>query len=317
MAGGLVAGPDLEAGLFGPVAGQPRQRGLDQPATPPRALAGWLHREVLQVAEPPVPANHDVPDDEPGQVLAHALLDGILEHQKRGRVQKLLETREVPGVGERALLDADHREQVRRLDGPERRFLPRVDLAHSSAEGRRCEEYHGATEKDLTGPAGSSRMFKSGAFVADHLGDVDPEQVQPNGVDLRLGAVLEFTGTGQITRSGKTISDREPLDTVSLDDGDREGYHLDPGGYVLEYAEPVTIPEGHVGFVLPRSSLMRNGAMLNTAVWDAGYSGRGEGLLQVHNPLTLETGARVAQLVLAVADHEEFYDGDYQGERLS
>jgi deoxycytidine triphosphate deaminase len=160
-------------------------------------------------------------------------------------------------------------------------------------------------------------MFKSGAFVAEQLGDVDPEQVQPNGVDLRLGGVLEFTGTGQITQSGKTISDREPLDTVAFDDGDRRGYHLDPGGYVLEYADPVTIPEGHVGFVLPRSSLMRNGAMVNTAVWDAGYSGRGEGLLQVHNSLTLETGARVAQLVLAAADHEEFYDGEYQGERLA
>lgn len=161
-------------------------------------------------------------------------------------------------------------------------------------------------------------MFKSGAFVAEHLGDVDPEQIQPNGVDLRLGAVLELTGSGQITRSGKTISDREPLDTETLTgDGDRQGYTLDTGGYVLEYAEAVTIPEGHVGFVLPRSSLMRNGAMLNTAVWDAGYSGRGEGLLQVHNPVSLERGARVAQLVLAAADHEDRYDGEYQGERLS
>ena len=160
-------------------------------------------------------------------------------------------------------------------------------------------------------------MFKSGAFVADHLGDVDAEQIQPNGVDLRLGAVLELTGTGRITRSDKTISDREPLETTPLETGDRQGYHLDPGGYVLEYADPVTIPEGHVGFILPRSSLMRNGAMLNTAVWDAGYSGRGEGLLQVHNPLTLEPDARVAQLVLAAADHQDLYDGDYQGERLA
>jgi deoxycytidine triphosphate deaminase len=38
--------------------------------------------------------------------------------------------------------------------------------------------------------------------------------------------------------------------------------------------------------------------------------------LQVHNELVLETGARVAQLVLAAADHEGVYDGSYQGERL-
>ena len=163
-------------------------------------------------------------------------------------------------------------------------------------------------------------MFRSGAFVADQLGDLDPEQVQPNGVDLRLDAILEPVEPGSITRDGTTIGRREPLDPAPLDsesgsDG-REGYRLDPGGYILQYAETVSIPEGHIGFVLPRSSLMRNGAMANTAVWDAGYEGRGEGLLQVHHEITLETGARVAQLVLASADHEGVYDGSYQGERL-
>ncbi len=164
-------------------------------------------------------------------------------------------------------------------------------------------------------------MFRSGAFVADQLGDVDPEQVQPNGVDLRLDAVLELVEPGSITREGTTIGEREPLTSVALGADENgaevsEGYRLEPGGYILQYAEPVAIPEEHVGFVLPRSSLMRNGAMLNTAVWDAGYSGRGEGLLQVHHEIALERGARVAQLVLASADHEGIYDGNYQGERL-
>ncbi|AOW80750.1 deoxyuridine 5'-triphosphate nucleotidohydrolase [Halodesulfurarchaeum formicicum] len=159
-------------------------------------------------------------------------------------------------------------------------------------------------------------MFRSGAFVADQLDEIDAEQVQPNGVDLRLEAVLEPVGTGRITRDGKAIADRDPVESVAIGPEDREGYRLAPGGYILQYAETVSIPEEHVGFVLPRSSLMRNGAMLNTAVWDAGYSGRGEGLLQVHNEIELERGARVAQLVLAAADHEGTYDGSYQGERL-
>ena len=163
-------------------------------------------------------------------------------------------------------------------------------------------------------------MFRSGAFVADQLGDVDPEQVQPNGVDLCLDAILEPVQTGTISRDGTTIGEREPLETVGLEDGNgtetREGYRLEPGGYILQYAETVSIPEEHVGFLLPRSSLMRNGAMLNTAVWDAGYTGRGEGLLQVHHEIELERGARVAQLVLAGADHQGTYDGSYQGERL-
>jgi dUTP pyrophosphatase len=56
--------------------------------------------------------------------------------------------------------------------------------------------------------------------------------------------------------------------------------------------------------------------MLDTAVWDAGYEGKGEGLLEVHHDVELERGARIAQLVLAEANHEDAYDGSYQGEGL-
>ncbi|MFW5965499.1 MAG: deoxyuridine 5'-triphosphate nucleotidohydrolase [Halodesulfurarchaeum sp.] len=160
-------------------------------------------------------------------------------------------------------------------------------------------------------------MFRSGSFVAEHLDEVEPGQVQPNGVDLRVEAILEPSEPGRIRTDGKRIGKREPRPEVPLGgDIDRPGYHLDPGGYVLQYAETVRIPLEHVGFILPRSSLMRNGAMLNTAVWDAGYEGKGEGLLQVHHEIEIETGARVGQLVLASADHEGVYEGSYQGERL-
>ena len=157
-------------------------------------------------------------------------------------------------------------------------------------------------------------MFRSGAFVAEHVSPTEDDQVQPNGVDLTLGAVYEQIEPGRLGRSGKTVGERRAVDPGS--DGGIPTYRLDPGGYVAEYAERVQIPEGHVGFVLPRSSLMRNSAMLHTAVWDAGYGGRGEGLLEIHHELAIERGSRFAQFVLAAADHEGTYEGDYQGERL-
>jgi dUTP pyrophosphatase len=156
-------------------------------------------------------------------------------------------------------------------------------------------------------------MFESGAYVADHITPIDETQVQPNGVDLRLASVLEQTERGRISADGKQIGERREVEFESHDG--REWVSLAPGGYVLQYAETVHIPEDHVGFIYPRSSLMRNSCMLNTAVWDAGYEGKGEGLLQVHHPIDLERGARVAQIVLAEATHEETYDGSYQGER--
>jgi len=153
-------------------------------------------------------------------------------------------------------------------------------------------------------------MFKSGQFVAKRLEDLTATQIQPNGVDLTLGAVYEQVEPGRIDREGKTVGERR---AVEPDDG---VYTLASGGYIVEYGDRVVIPEGHVGFLYPRSSLLRNSCMLDTAVWDAGYEGRGEGLLEVHHPIELEAGARIAQLVLAEAAHEGTYEGSYQGENI-
>jgi deoxycytidine triphosphate deaminase len=153
-------------------------------------------------------------------------------------------------------------------------------------------------------------MFRAGSFVADHVSPVDPEQVQPNGVDLTLGAVLEPREPGRIGRDGKRVGERAERPPV-------DGVHtLGAGGYVVRYGERLHIPERHVGFVYPRSSLLRNACMLHTAVWDAGYEGRGEGLLVVHRGIELEPGARIAQLVLGEASHDDTYDGTYQGENV-
>jgi len=158
-------------------------------------------------------------------------------------------------------------------------------------------------------------MFRSGVFVADQLGSLDAEQVQPNGVDLTLGGVLEQQSPGRISQDGKSIGERRTVRPTETEDG-AVVYELEPGGYIVQYADTVSIPEEHIGFIYPRSSLLRNSCMLDTAVWDAGYEGNGEGLLEVYHPVELEEGARIAQLVLADAAHESVYDGDYQNEQL-
>ncbi|EMA60817.1 deoxyuridine 5'-triphosphate nucleotidohydrolase [Halorubrum lipolyticum] len=157
-------------------------------------------------------------------------------------------------------------------------------------------------------------MFDSGATVAAALdaggADLSEAQRQPNGVDLTVGAVFEQTEPGAIRRDGKRVGEREELEP---EDG---AYRLDPGTYVVRYGEPVRIPDERIGFVLPRSTLLRNSCTLDTAVWDAGYEGVGEGRLDVGHAIEIEPGARIAQLVLATADHDGTYDGEYQGERL-
>lgn len=151
-------------------------------------------------------------------------------------------------------------------------------------------------------------MFRSGTFVSEHVHPIGEAQVQPNGIDLTVERVERPVGGGALTRTGKRIGDREPVDPV-------EGHFaLDPGAYVVGYGERLAVPDGHVGFLLPRSSLLRNGCSLHTAVWDAGYDGRGAGLLTVGAAIEIEVEARIGQFVLAEANHADRYDGTYQHE---
>jgi dUTP pyrophosphatase len=165
-------------------------------------------------------------------------------------------------------------------------------------------------------------MFRSGTFVGEHVTHLADEQIQPNGVDLTLETVFEQREPGRIGRDGKDVGARQSRqveqETVGGegDASDPGTYYLPRGGYVVRYAETISIPDGHVGFVYPRSTLLRNSCMLNTAVWDAGYEGKGEGFLQVFQDIQIERGARIGQLVLARAEHEGTYDGDYQREGL-
>ncbi|WP_256297737.1 deoxyuridine 5'-triphosphate nucleotidohydrolase [Haloarchaeobius salinus] len=159
-------------------------------------------------------------------------------------------------------------------------------------------------------------MYRSGQFVAEHVSPTTDDQVQPNGVDLTVETVFEQREPGRIRHEGKEIGERQEIESEQYTDEGTPTYYLEAGTYVARYGEQIAIPSGHVGFVYPRSSLMRNSCMLNTAVWDAGYEGRGEGLLQVHHDVEIAEGARIAQLVLAEAEHVEEYDGSYQGENL-
>ncbi|MCP4228724.1 MAG: deoxyuridine 5'-triphosphate nucleotidohydrolase, partial [bacterium] len=75
-----------------------------------------------------------------------------------------------------------------------------------------------------------------------------------------------------------------------------------------------------LAFARPRSSLLRMGATLNTALWDTGYVGRSQTPLNVMNSegINLKRGARLMQLVFVKLDERlgSVYEGKYQGENL-
>ncbi|MGC8923807.1 MAG: deoxyuridine 5'-triphosphate nucleotidohydrolase, partial [Candidatus Micrarchaeia archaeon] len=100
-----------------------------------------------------------------------------------------------------------------------------------------------------------------------------------------------------------------------------DGYvFLPKGSYKIQYKEVVSIPKDVVAWVLPRSSLLRCGVTIESAVWDPGYTGRGEGLMIVMNEhgFALKHNAKVGQMVFLqlVEEANEGYSGAYQGENI-
>ena len=142
------------------------------------------------------------------------------------------------------------------------------------------------------------------------------EQVQPNGVDLTLRevALLQSSGKIAVENSQRLVSDLAPLVFDGL------GFiELMVGAYIITYNEIVHLPRNIIALATPRSSLLRCGVTVNTAVWDAGYSGRSQSLMIVYNPqgFCLQRNARIVQLVfLRLTQETEGYHGAYQGENI-
>ena len=140
------------------------------------------------------------------------------------------------------------------------------------------------------------------------------DQVQPNGIDLTLKEVftLEGPGTIPVDNANRQLSTLVPLPFNYADH-----IHLAPGNYLITYNEIVTLPKDVMALGRTRSSLLRCGAAIHTAVWDAGYSGRSQSLIVVYNKdgIILERNARLLQLVFfRLGSETEGYRGIYQGE---
>jgi dUTP pyrophosphatase len=142
------------------------------------------------------------------------------------------------------------------------------------------------------------------------------EQVQPNGIDLTLREIALPQSAGRIATedSQRRVPELAPLVFDGLGFID-----LVPGAYIITYNEIVHLPKDIMALARPRSSLLRCGVTVGTAVWDAGYSGRSQSLMVVYNPqgFRLQKNARIAQLIfLRLSQKTEGYQGAYQGENI-
>jgi dUTP pyrophosphatase len=92
--------------------------------------------------------------------------------------------------------------------------------------------------------------------------------------------------------------------------------YLKPGSFMVEFNETVDLPADVSSFVLPRSSILRSGAVVQAGLLDPGYSGAVGAILTVNNPngLILGENARIAQWVFERLSKKasKGYSGKYQ-----
>ena len=159
------------------------------------------------------------------------------------------------------------------------------------------------------------RLLKEKPPLVEDYIDLET-QVQTNGFELTLRdvSVIQSAGRIAVDNSQRVISEVSPLMFDGM--GDIE---LIPGTYLITYNEIVHMPKNLMALGRPRSSLLRCGVTIGTAVWDAGYEGRSQSLLVVYNTrgTRLQKNARIIQLVfLELTGESEGYDGAYQGENI-
>ena len=160
------------------------------------------------------------------------------------------------------------------------------------------------------------KMLKASPPLADNLFDIQ-QQVQPNGIDLTLKEIslLSSSGSLGLSNESRALSSTSPLVFDGLGRID-----LLPGCYLVTYNEVVNIPRNIIALATPRSSLLRCGVSIHSAVWDAGYSGRSQSLMVVYNPRGFRTyrNARIIQMVFFLLSREvaQGYQGIFQGENV-
>lgn len=135
-------------------------------------------------------------------------------------------------------------------------------------------------------------------------------QLTSNGFDLSLQDISLFKGAGMIDFS----NDERKIPEHIILKSDHNKYHLQYGVYLIDFNEYFKIPTDIIALGRTRSSLLRCGAHIVSAVFDAGFHGNIQCILIVSNNygLELKRNARLLQLVFFDRkDDGSFYHGEY------
>ncbi|MDT3395361.1 dCTP deaminase [Streptomyces sp. B1866] len=135
----------------------------------------------------------------------------------------------------------------------------------------------------------------------------DPEQVNPNSYNVRLGPTL-------LTYTARVIDAHQPNPTHTEEIG-THGYVLQPGELYLGHTIEQVGSDSFVPMLFGRSSVGRLGLFveITAPIGDLGFHGQWTLMLSPVRPLRVYAGMRIGQVMFFVSTGAvELYAGKYQ-----
>jgi len=144
--------------------------------------------------------------------------------------------------------------------------------------------------------------------------DLSLKSVQKVGNPNTSGDYISFK-IGKVLKDKTELTTYTPCNDINLDGAN--GWLLYPGVYDITFWEGCKLSDNRTAFIKQRSSLYRNGAIINSPCFDPGFETENMGtLMYVHETIFIEQDARVAQIYFHEnATVSELYNGQWMGDK--
>ena len=122
---------------------------------------------------------------------------------------------------------------------------------------------------------------------------------------------------GMVLKDKTILNNYTPVETKTIDGV--EGWLLYPGAYDITFHEGCKIAANRVGMIRQRSSLLRNGAIIASSIFDPGFETENMGTIMIVTAtIFIEQDARVGQMYFHECDgvaEENLYNGQWQNDK--
>lgn len=140
------------------------------------------------------------------------------------------------------------------------------------------------------------------------LTQIKKEDIQPNAIDLRLDRVFKINDK-QFEISNEHKKHRGSFE-IKPDKNDY--FELSSGAYEIVFENIINVGENETGFVITRSTFIRNGCFLISGLYDSGYVGAMTAALHITTaPAKIKKGTRIGQYLSFDAEMLYKYNGSY------